>query len=242
MNSVLFAKKNHTQPRATITAWKKTDYILSSRLSGIFIDYSPSGRTSYCSIDLVKFRNNPIWIQSFPIALKFYRRLGNEATEMPVKFHSDTSIITSNLKTWNFKRFCGMASYHLVNRGPQLWASYQIRKIAGCACTGNAGNVCLTRRLQRKPLVSDPDMHHGTCVTHVPWCLSGSLNCGGGENVTGIFQRMRPRNFTYLVRNPLNWIPMVRITTIVVRRPPSDYFRQCWFIAIRRHRCPPVFL
>ena len=23
--------------------------------------------------------------------------------------------------------------------------------------------------------VSDPGMHHGTCVTHVPWCMSGSL-------------------------------------------------------------------
>ena len=29
-------------------------------------------------------------------------------------------------------------------------------------------------------------MHHGTCVTHVPWCMSGSLTCGGGENVPGI--------------------------------------------------------
>ena len=29
--------------------------------------------------------------------------------------------------------------------------------------------------LQRKPLVSDPGMHHGTCVTHVPWCMSRSL-------------------------------------------------------------------
>ena len=25
------------------------------------------------------------------------------------------------------------------------------------------------------PLVSDPDMHHGTCLTHVPWCMPGSL-------------------------------------------------------------------
>ena len=25
------------------------------------------------------------------------------------------------------------------------------------------------------PRFSDPDMHHGTCVTHVPWCMSGSL-------------------------------------------------------------------
>ena len=29
-------------------------------------------------------------------------------------------------------------------------------------------------------------MHHGTCVTHVPWCISGSLTCGDGENVPGI--------------------------------------------------------
>ena len=26
--------------------------------------------------------------------------------------------------------------------------------------------------------VSDPDMHHGTCVTHVPWCMPRSLTSG----------------------------------------------------------------
>ena len=26
--------------------------------------------------------------------------------------------------------------------------------------------------------ISDPDMHHGTCVTHAPWCMSGSLTSG----------------------------------------------------------------
>ena len=66
------------------------------------------------------------------------------------------------------------------------WASYQIRKIAGCACAGNAGNVFPRRRIQRKMRVSDPGMHHGTCVTHVPWCMSGLLTRGGGENVPGI--------------------------------------------------------
>ena len=65
-------------------------------------------------------------------------------------------------------------------------ASYQIRKIAGCACAGNTGNDFPRRRFQSKPLVSDPGMHHGTCVTHVPWCMSGSLTCGDGENVPGI--------------------------------------------------------
>ena len=58
----------------------------------------------------------------------------------------------------------------LIQRGKgQLWASYQMRKIAGCACAGNAGNVFPT------PPVSDPNMHHGTCMTHVPWCMLGSL-------------------------------------------------------------------
>ena len=66
------------------------------------------------------------------------------------------------------------------------WTSYQIRKIAVCACARNAGNVFPRRRFQSKPLVSDPGMHHGTCVTHVPWCMSGSLTCGDGENVPGI--------------------------------------------------------
>ena len=28
------------------------------------------------------------------------------------------------------------------------------------------------------PRVSDPNLHHGTCVTHVPWCMSGSLTSG----------------------------------------------------------------
>ena len=29
-------------------------------------------------------------------------------------------------------------------------------------------------------------MHHGTCVTQVPWCMSGSLTCADGENVPDI--------------------------------------------------------
>ena len=76
------------------------------------------------------------------------------------------------------KTFVGCITYQ--------WASYQIRKIAGCACAGNAGNVFPRRRIQRKTRVSDPGMHHGTCVTHVPWCMSGLLTRGGGENVPGI--------------------------------------------------------
>ena len=57
-------------------------------------------------------------------------------------------------------------------------------------------------RLQKKTLVSDIGMHHGTCITHVPWCMSGSLTRGGGENVPGIPGACANRNCVYLVRGP----------------------------------------
>ena len=57
-------------------------------------------------------------------------------------------------------------------------------------------------RFNRKPQVSDPGMHHGTCVKHVPWCMSGSLTHGGGENVPDIPGACATHNFTYLVRGP----------------------------------------
>ena len=83
-----------------------------------------------------------------------------------------------------------------------LWASYQLRKIAGCAYAGNAGNVFPCHRRQRKPLVSDPDMHHGTCVAHVSWCMSVSLTRGGMGNVPVIPGACANLNFTYLSRGP----------------------------------------
>ena len=42
-----------------------------------------------------------------------------------------------------------------------LLVSYQVHKNAGCACARNAGNV-FHRGLA---------MLHGTCVTHIPWCI-----------------------------------------------------------------------
>ena len=57
-------------------------------------------------------------------------------------------------------------------------------------------------RLQRKPLVSDPDMHHGTCVTQVSWCMSGSLTRGCGENVPGTPGACATLNLTDLTRAP----------------------------------------
>ena len=59
------------------------------------------------------------------------------------------------------------------------WASCQIRKIAGCACAGKPG------KFSPPSCLRDPDMHQGTCVTHMPWCIPGSL--------TSVFRRSRWR-------------------------------------------------
>ena len=57
-------------------------------------------------------------------------------------------------------------------RSSLVWASCQIRKIAGAHAPGMPGTF------SPSPQVSDPDMHHGTCVTHVPWCMPGSPTIG----------------------------------------------------------------
>ena len=59
--------------------------------------------------------------------------------------------------SWVYIKFSYRALYATL-------ASYQIRKIAGCTCAGN--------------VFSDPDMSHGTCVTHVPWCMTWLLTSG----------------------------------------------------------------
>ena len=71
----------------------------------------------------------------------------------------------------------------------------------------------LRHRLQRKPLCSDPGMHHGTCVTHVSWCMSGSLTRGGRENIPGILGACATRNFTYLARGPCHDLPVRNVGT-----------------------------
>ena len=80
------------------------------------------------------------------------------------------------------------------------WASCQIRTIAGCACTGNAGNVFPHYRGLAIP----------TCITARAWrtcrdaCreLAVSFEVGSGENVPGIPGARATRDFTYLVRGP----------------------------------------
>ena len=65
----------------------------------------------------------------------------------------------------------------------------------------------MSRTFSPLPRVSDPDMHHGTCATHRPWCIPGSLTSSfllswWLENVPGITGSCATRYFTYLSKGP----------------------------------------
>ena len=93
-------------------------------------------------------------------------------------------------------------------------------------------------RLQTKPPVSDPGIHHGTCVTHVPRCMSGSLTRGGWENVPGIPCARATRNCTYLARDP--WLLPLLLPTHTHTHLHTDTA-----VAIVRYsypRSPPEYL
>ena len=76
----------------------------------------------------------------------------------------DNTAITNNSQLIRVCTFYGICCYLNIQ-----WAYCQIHNIVGCACVGSAGGV------SPPPRVSDPDMHHGACVTHVAWCMPGLL-------------------------------------------------------------------
>ena len=65
------------------------------------------------------------------------------------------------------------------------------------------------------PRISDPDMHHGTCVTDEPWCMSGSLTSGF------LWSRWRGKcsRHSRCMRNPQFYVsgkrPMVSVVTLL---------------------------
>ena len=88
-----------------------------------------------------------------------------------------------------------MAGDNLVKNGyRRQWALTRYTQLQIAHAPGMPGTF------SPPPQVSDPDMHHGTCVTHVPWCMPGSLTS------SFLWSRWRgkhsARNVVYLVRGP----------------------------------------
>ena len=80
----------------------------------------------------------------------------------------------------------------------------------------------MPRTFSPPPLVSDPDKHHGTCLTHVPWGMPGSLTNGFlWSRWRGIrsrhSRRMRNPQFCVSGKRPMGcyWIMMNIIIMIM---------------------------
>ena len=65
--------------------------------------------------------------------------------------------------------------------------------------------------------LSDPVMHHGTCVMHVPWYMSGSLTSGF---LWSRWRGKRSRHFRCM-HNPHFYVSGKRPMTVALLRPPS---------------------
>ena len=84
----------------------------------------------------------------------------------------------------------------------QLWASYQIREIAGCACARNAGNVFPATDFKGNRKLAIPACITARASRTCRDACRGSLIRGGGENVPGIPCACATLNFGYLARGP----------------------------------------
>ena len=120
---------------------------------------------------------------SYQSAVLFYAAVGHEILSINTPIFAVT-VAFVQIRFDLYLSQCSTVCYILaiLDHGPLN--RYVILRVAHAP--GMPGTFPPLRLLQRKPLVSDPGMHHGTCVTYVPWCMSGSFTRGGGENVRGI--------------------------------------------------------
>ena len=111
----------------------------------------------------------------------------------------------------------------VYNRWPVLWQWWKIKRITKWKTPSQiySRHRPLARYVKLRaahapgmpgtfstsPWVSDPDMHHGTCVMHGPRCMPGTLASGflwsrWWRKVPGIPGACATHHFTYLTRDP----------------------------------------
>ena len=79
------------------------------------------------------------------------------------------------------------------------------------------------------PPVSDPDMHHGICVTHVPWCMPGSLTCSflwsrwGGKR-SRHSRRIRNPQFYVSGKRPISADITFDVPGVLYMKPVLSWF------------------
>ena len=99
-----------------------------------------------------------------------------------------------------------------TNKTSSSWVSCQVRKIAGCACAGNAG------------IASDPDMHHARdacALIHAGWPTGGVLCSRWRGKRSQHSRRMHNPQFYVSGRRP-----------IIISVMDSWFDKQYWLVII----------
>ena len=148
---------------------------------------------------------------------------------------SNTPLCPSGRPTWP----SGWSLFARIDT--ESWASREIRKFWVAHVLGIPGTFSL-------PLpVSDPDMHHGTCVTHVPWCIPGSLTSGF---LWSLWRGKRPRHsrcmcypqFYVSGKRPMNLRNIfIKFSNILDKTPCFTYFMPKHLITVDRFRNVDIF-
>ena len=117
---------------------------------------------------------------------------------------SSTLALASALTSRMYVTFSGFSTSSTSLSGNRMtsswlpWTSYQIRKLAGCVCAGNAGNVFPATDFKWNCGLAIP-----ACITARAWrtwrnACRDRQPAGVGENVPGIPGACAIRNFAYL--------------------------------------------
>ena len=91
-----------------------------------------------------------------------------------VSFYSLLSLL-DNSYTWNCRESVGPMSPLYRRSSLPVIASVFYGLLARCVGLWAAHAPEMPGTFSLPPRVIDPDMHHGTCVTHVPWYMPGSI-------------------------------------------------------------------
>ena len=98
----------------------------------------------------------------------------NTFTESPINYRHVLSFVVFVVVWYNsilpifFRVTSPVLECHSISQGPL--ARYVKLRVAHA--------LGISGTFSPPPQVSDPDMHHGMCVTRVPWCIPGSLTSG----------------------------------------------------------------
>ena len=155
-----------------------------------------------------------------------------ETPSRPLWRHCNASnVSTGSVKYHMYIWFTVMSkTIHDIWHNHTMWLTVIFHKnnhdyiygpLARCAKLRVAHAPGMPATFSPPPRVSDPDMYHGTCVTHVPWCMPGSLTSGFYWS----WRRGKRSRYSRRMRNPQFYVSGKR---------PMEYSNSYNVLSIKR--------